>query len=70
MNDTRHIMDELNYNLDELPVLTEIATPQSITLASAGADVVALRLSVTESDPDGYDPYNSAPPLPAEQKRY
>ena len=63
-------MDELNDNLDELPVLTEIATPRRITLATPGADVVALRLSVTESDPDGYDPYNSAPPLPTEQTSY
>ena len=63
-------MDDLNNKPDELPVLTEIAVPRAITLSVRSADIVVAELRVLETDPGGYDPYNNAPPVPAEEVIY
>ena len=51
----------MNNKLDDLPVLTEVARPESVTLATGTHDVIDLRL---DTDPGGYDPYNNTPPMP------
>ncbi len=57
-------MNKLNHNLEDLPVLTEIARSEAVTLASPVLADIDLRLALSESDSGGYDPYNSAPPVP------
>ena len=61
---------DLNDNPDNLPVLTEIAVPREITVPARSADIVVAELRVLETDPGGYDPYNNAPPVPAEEVIY
>ena len=63
-------MAELNNYLDELPVLTEFAAPGQIAPATPSAGPVVAELSVFDPDPGGYDPYNNAPPVPADKQRY
>ena len=60
-------MDDPRNNLDELPVLTEVAKPESMTLSTPVNEVIDLRLSIVDPDPGGYDPYNSAPPVPIDK---
>jgi hypothetical protein len=59
-------MDELHYKADELPVLTEVARPESLNLATPVNAVIDLRVGETEPDKGGYDPYNKAPPKPGD----
>lgn len=61
-------MDDIHHNHDRLPVLTEIVTSESIAPGDAGKGVVNLQLAIIDADPRGYDPYNSAPPVPADKE--
>ena len=60
-------MNDLNDNLDDLPVLTDFAAPES---HAPSTDLVVTRLRVLEPDPGGYDPYNNAPPRPVDESVY
>lgn len=62
------IMDDIHHNHDKLPVLTEIVRAESIAPGDARQGVVNLRLAIIDSDPRGYDPYNNAPPVPADEE--
>ena len=67
---TNEIMDDIHHNQDNLPILTEIVRPEFLALGRASKGVVNMQLAVIESDPRGYDPYNSAPPVPEDQEAY
>ena len=63
-------MDDIHHNHDSLPVLTEIARPETLAEGRGGQGVVNLRLAIIDPDPRGYDPYNSAPPVPADNEAF
>ena len=66
---TERIMDDLGYKLDELPILSDVAVRESVTLPDRSNQVVDVALAIIDPDPGGYDPYNNAPPVPIEKLR-
>lgn len=60
-------MNEREYKADELPVLTEVVTLQQVVAGKGLPTLVVTELDLTESNPEGYDPYNNAPPVKTPQ---
>ena len=67
---TSQIMEEIHHKQDNLPILTEIVRPEALAFGKPGQGVVNMQLAVIESDPRGYDPYNRAPPVPADKEAF
>lgn len=67
---TNEIMDDIHHDQDNLPILTEIIRPESLSAAKADKGIVNLQLATIEPDPRGYDPYNNAPPVPADKEAF
>ncbi|MDH3439303.1 MAG: hypothetical protein OEM63_01030 [Gammaproteobacteria bacterium] len=58
-------MEDIHHGHDKLPVLTEVVGSESHAEGDTGQGVVKVRHAVIESNTRGYDPYNSASPVPA-----
>lgn len=63
-------MDDLHDNPGELPILTEVVRPEAVTLSAPRRAVARQRFEFLDADPRGYDPYNNAPPVPADGSRF
>lgn len=57
-------MNNLKHNQGNLPVLTETAIPADFGAPLPYPEMLDLRLTALASECGGYDPYNSAPPVP------
>ncbi len=57
-------MNYRKHNQEDLPVLTEVATTGDPGVPLPYPQLIDLRLTARVAEGDGYDPYNSAPPLP------
>lgn len=64
------MMNHRNNPHDQMPVQSNTTANGAGCVTSPPVDALDAGLAVMGTDPGGYDPYNNAPPLPADKRAY